>query len=56
MAWSNKTPVDDGAQDYAGWCLRFQQRVFPGSPVTYYPTARAAWDNSVQHGDYPDGS
>ena len=57
MSWSQKTPVNDAAQDQAGFCLRFQQRVFPGSPVTYYPTARTAWDNSVQHaGEYPDGS
>lgn len=57
MAWTNKTPVNDGAQDQAGYCLRFQQRVFPGSPVTYFPTARSAWDNSgFQHAEYPDGS
>lgn len=57
MSWAQKTPVNDAAQDQAGFCLRFQQRVFPGSPVTYYPTARTAWDNSVQHaGEYPDGS
>ena len=57
MAWSQKTGVDEGAQDYAGYCLRFQQRVFPGSPVTYYPTARSAWDNSgFQHAEMPDGS
>jgi len=56
MAWSNNgRPIDDGAQDQAGFCLRFQQRVFPGSPVTYYPTARSAWDNAVQHpGEYPN--
>lgn len=57
MSWAQKTPVNDAAQDQAGFCLRFQQRVFPGSPVTYYPTARTAWDNAVQHpGEYPDGS
>lgn len=56
MAWSNKTPVDLNAQDNAGWCLRFQQRAFPGSPVTYYDCARAAWDNSVQHWEYPDNT
>lgn len=57
MAWSNTTPVNDAAQDQAGFCLRFQQRVFPGSPAIYYPTARAAWDNSVQHaGEYPDNT
>lgn len=57
MSWQQKGAVDLGAQDYAGYCLRFQQRVFPGSPVTYYPTARAAWDNSgFQHAEYPDGS
>jgi len=57
MAWANTTGVNDGAQDYAGYCLRFQQRVFPGSPAIYYPTARAAWDNAVQHpGEYPDNS
>lgn len=57
MAWSQRTSVDEGAQDYAGWCLRFQQRVFPGSPVTYYSTARSAWDNSAtKHWEMPDGS
>lgn len=55
MAWANTTPVNDAAQDQAGFCLRFQQKVFPGSPVVYYPTARAAWDNAVQHpGEYPN--
>ena len=54
MAWANITGVDENAQDYAGYCLRFQQRVFPGSPAVYYPTARAAWDNAIQHpGEYP---
>ena len=57
MAYQNVTPVELGAQDYAGYCLRFQQRVFPGSPAVYYPTARSAWDASpTKHGDYPDGS
>lgn len=57
MAWANTTPVNDAAQDQAGFCLRFQQRVFPGSPAVYYPTARAAWDNAVQHaGEYPDNT
>lgn len=57
MAWQQKGSVDLNAQDQAGYCLRFQQRVFPGSPVTYYPTARSAWDNSgFQHAEYPDGS
>lgn len=56
MAWANTTPVNDGAQDQAGFCLRFQQKVFPGSPAIYYPTARAAWDNAIQHAEYPDGS
>jgi hypothetical protein len=58
MAWSNNgRPIDLAAQDQAGFCLRFQQRVFPGSPVTYYDCARAAWDNSVQHpGEYPDNT
>lgn len=57
MSWQQKGAVDEGAQDYAGYCLRFQQRVFPGSPVTYYPTARAAWDNSgFQHAEHPDGT
>ena len=57
MAWANKTGIDEGAQDYAGYCLRFQQRVFPGSPVTYYPTARSAWDNSgFKHWEMPDDS
>lgn len=57
MAWANKTGIDEGAQDYAGYCLRFQQRVFPGSPATYYPTARSAWDNSgFKHWEMPDGS
>lgn len=57
MAWQQKGSVDLNAQDQAGFCLRFQQRVFPGSPVTYYPTARSAWDNSgFQHAEYPDGS
>lgn len=55
MAWANSTPINDGAQDQAGFCLRFQQKVFPGSPAIYYPTARAAWDNAVQHpGEYPN--
>lgn len=57
MAWSNNgRPIDLNAQDQAGFCLRFQQRVFPGSPSVYYDCARAAWDNSIQHGEYPDGS
>lgn len=56
MAWANTTPVNDAAQDQAGFCLRFQQKVFPGSPAVYYPTARAAWDNSIQHAEHPDGS
>jgi len=57
VSWTNNgRAIDAGAQDYAGYCLRFQQRVFPGSPVTYYPTARAAWDNAIQHAEYPDGT
>jgi hypothetical protein len=57
MPWANKTPVNLNAEDYAGWCLRFTQRVFPGSPVTYYPTARSAWDASgFKHAEMPDGS
>jgi hypothetical protein len=57
MAWANKTPVNDQAQDNAGMCLRFQQRVYPGSPVKYYPTARAAWDASAfKHAELPDGT
>ena len=55
MSWQQKGSVDANAQDQAGYCLRFQQRVFPGSPVTYYPTARSAWDNSgFQHAEYPN--
>lgn len=54
MAWVQKVEANLGAQDYAGFCLRFQQYAFPGSPVTYYPTARSAWDNSgFQHAEYP---
>jgi LysM repeat protein len=57
MPWSQKVAPNLQAQDYAGYCLRFQQKVFPGSPVTYYPTARAAWDASgFKHAEYPDGS
>jgi len=58
MAWTNNgRAIDLNAQDQAGYCLRFQQRVFPGSPAVYYPTARAAWDASgFKHGEYPDGS
>lgn len=56
MAWQQKGPVDLNAQDQAGFCLRFQQRVFPGSPVTYYDCARAAWDNSFQHPEHPGDS
>lgn len=56
MAWSNATPVNDAAQDYAGWCLRMQQRTFPGSPAVYYNSARQAWDNAVQHAELPDGT
>ena len=57
MGWTNNgRAIDLNAQDQAGFCLRFQQRVFPGSPAVYYDCARAAWDNSVQHAEYPDGS
>ena len=57
MPWQNVTPVNDQAQDYAGMCLRFQQFVYPGSPVKYYPTARAAWDASpFKHAELPDNS
>jgi hypothetical protein len=57
MPWTQKSSVNLDAEDYAGWCLRFQQRAFPGSPVTYFPTARAAWDGTpFRHEEQPDGS
>lgn len=55
MAWVQKVEANLAAQDYAGFCLRFQQYAFPGSPAVYYPTARAAWDASgFKHFEYPN--
>lgn len=57
MSWTNNgRAIDLTAQDYAGWCLRHQQRTFPGSPAAYYNSARQAWDNAIQHPELPDGS
>lgn len=47
MAYRLLVPIDKGATDDAGMCLRFVQRMFGGVVPYYYKSAWIAWENTI---------
>lgn len=51
MGYTQTTPINTGAQDNAGMCLRFAQKVFSTKPYGY-DSAWTAWEHTaVKHYD-----
>jgi len=49
--YTQTTPINDQAQDQAGYCLRFAQQVFSTKPYGY-PNAWTAWEaTALKHYD-----
>lgn len=58
MGWRQLVDPNTWAQDNAGWCLRFTQRVYRNLNPYYYDTALVAWQNTKHRSkgrDFPPG-